>query len=157
MKSLLLVVGKTNENWLNEAVNEYKNRISRYISFEMTVIPDMKNRGKIETERLKKQEGECILKSIHDTDIVCLLDEHGKQHSSEAFSNWINNNFMITSKRIVFIIGGAYGFSDPVYKRANHLISLSPMTFSHQMVRLIFTEQLYRAFTIIKNEPYHHA
>ncbi|MDD2564162.1 MAG: 23S rRNA (pseudouridine(1915)-N(3))-methyltransferase RlmH [Salinivirgaceae bacterium] len=157
MKSLLLVVGKTNENWLSEAVNEYKNRISRYIQFEMTVIPDMKNRGKIETEKLKKQEGECILKSINDADIICLLDEQGKQYSSEGFSNWINNNFMITSKRIVFIIGGAYGFSDSVYKRANYLISLSPMTFSHQMVRIIFTEQLYRAFTIIKNEPYHHA
>ena len=157
MKALLLVIGKTNEKWLNVAIEDYKSRICRYIPFEITVITDMKNRGKIDTEQLKKQEGESILKTTKESDIICLLDDKGKTFTSELFSKWIDSNFLITSKRVVFIVGGAYGFSNAIYSRANHIIRLSPMTFSHQMVRLIFTEQLYRAFTIINNEPYHHA
>ena len=157
MKILFLVIGKTSERWLDEGISEYMMRIKRYAPFELTVIPDMRNRGKIDIAQLKKLEGECILKSVKDTDVVCLLDEKGKQFSSISLADWINKEFSITSKRIVFVIGGAYGFSDAVYLRSNFTLSLSPMTFSHQMVRLIFLEQLYRAFTIINNEPYHHA
>jgi 23S rRNA (pseudouridine1915-N3)-methyltransferase len=156
MKALLLVVGKTSEKWLNDGIGDYSTRINRYIPFEMLVIADMKNRGKIDNETLKKQEGEKILSSILEKDVVVLLDENGKHFSSVAFAIWIERDFLITSRRIVCVIGGAYGFSREVYERANFKISLSAMTFSHQMVRLIFVEQLYRAFTIINKEPYHH-
>lgn len=156
MKTLLLVVGKTSEKWLNEGIGDYSMRINRYVPFEIQVIADMKNRGKIDNEMLKKQEGEKILASIQEKDVVVLLDENGKQFSSVAFATWIERDFLITSRRLVFIVGGAYGFSNEVYERANFKISLSAMTFSHQMVRLIFSEQLYRAFTIINMEPYHH-
>ncbi|HPW67079.1 MAG TPA: 23S rRNA (pseudouridine(1915)-N(3))-methyltransferase RlmH [Salinivirgaceae bacterium] len=156
MKILLLVVGKTSEKWLQEGINNYVARINNYVEFEVEVIPDHKNRGKIDVERLKKIEGEKILTSVNEKDVVILLDEKGKEFSSIKFATWLDQNYYITSKRLVFVVGGAYGFSNSVYDSANHIIRLSSMTFSHQMVRLFFVEQLYRAFTIIKNEPYHH-
>ncbi len=156
MKILLLVVGKTSEKWLQEGINNYKTRVNNYVQFEIEIIPDYKNRGKIDIESLKKIEGDKILASVNEKDVVILLDEKGKEFSSVEFATWIDRNYYITSKKLVFVVGGAYGFSNSVYDRANHIIRLSSMTFSHQMVRLFFVEQLYRAFTIIKNEPYHH-
>jgi 23S rRNA (pseudouridine1915-N3)-methyltransferase len=156
MKALLLVVGKTSQKWLNEGINDYYSRINRYVSFEIIVIDDMRNRGKIDNEKLKKQEGEKILASLNEKDFVILLDENGKQFSSVSYASWIEKEFLISSRRLVFVVGGAYGFSNDVYERANFKISLSSLTFSHQMVRLIFVEQFYRAFTIIRGEPYHH-
>ncbi len=157
MRALLLLVGKTTEKWLNEGIGDYSTRINRYVPFEMQVLSDMKNRGKIDTETLKKQEGEKLLAAINDKDVVVLLDENGKSFSSTTFASWIEKEYLLSSRRVVFVIGGAYGFSKDVYERAFFKISLSAMTFSHQMVRLIFVEQFYRAFTIIKGEPYHHA
>ncbi len=156
MKILLLVVGKTSEKWLQEGINEYATRINNYAKFDIQIITDLKHRGKIDTESLKKQEGNKILMAIDEKDLIILLDENGKNYRSTEFASIIEKNYAITSKRVVFVIGGAFGFCDSIYKRANNIISLSKMTFSHQIVRLLFVEQLYRAFTIIKNEPYHH-
>lgn len=156
MKILLLVVGKTSEKWLQEGINYYISRVNNYVQFEIEVISDHKNRGKIDVESLKKLEGEKILTSVNEKDVVILLDERGKEFRSIEFATWLERNYYITSKRLVFVVGGAYGFNNSVYDRANHIIRVSSMTFSHQMVRLFFIEQLYRAFTIIKKEPYHH-
>lgn len=136
-------------------INDYAERISHYMPFNITTIPELKNTKNLSEEQQKQAEGELILKQIHPSDSVVLLDEHGKELRSIEFAHWLELK-RNTARRLVFVIGGPYGFSPAVYARANEQISLSRMTFSHQMVRLVFTEQVYRACTIIKGEPYHH-
>ena len=156
MKIKLLVTGKTNKNYLIEGEKDYEKRLSHYCKFSELIIPDIKNRTKFSNNELIIKEGKLILSKLNNGDVVILLDEKGKQHSSIEFSNLISNKIMDRTKSLVFIIGGAFGFSYEVYEKANLKMSLSRMTFSHQMVRMIFKEQLYRAFTIIKGEKYHH-
>ncbi len=152
----LIVVGKTDSREVNALVEEYKGRIGHYTRFGITVIPDVKNTRSMSEAEQKRVEGEAILRLIQTSDYVALLDEKGLQPTSEEYAEWLQKRMASGCKRLVFIIGGPYGFSQEVYERANGKISLSKMTFSHQIVRAIFTEQLYRAFTIINNEPYHH-
>lgn len=156
MKILLLVIGKTDEPYIETGLAKYINRIVHYAPFEVKVIADIKNRRALSEEQQKKAEGELILAQLANGDDVILLDENGKQFNSRRFSQFLERKMGNSARRIVFVIGGPYGFSDEVYDKASEKISLSPMTFSHQMVRLIFLEQLYRAFTIIKGESYHH-
>lgn len=156
MKILFLVIGKTDESYLDTGILKYIKRLEHYVPFEMKVIPDIKNRKTLTEEQQKKAEGDLILSNINIGDDLILLDEHGKTFSSVSFSQWIEKQMNAGSKRIIFVVGGPYGFSKEVYDKAKFKISLSEMTFSHQMIRLIFVEQLYRAFTIIKGEPYHH-
>lgn len=155
MKISLIVVGKTKEHWLAESIDKFYKRIIRYCDFNMITIND-KSKGKIEPEIGKKVEGEQILDRIKDNDYVCLLDEKGNLFSSLEFSEWFDKKLLYVSKPVVFVIGGPYGFSSAVYSRADFQLSLSKMTFSHQLIRLIFLEQLYRMFTILNHEPYHH-
>jgi len=155
VKTELILVGKTVNKHFIAGINDYVERIGHYMPFAITIIPELKNTKSLSEEQQKEREGEQILQKIQSSDTVVLLDEHGKEFRSIEFADWINKK-QNTARRLVFVIGGPYGFSDAVYKRANELISLSKMTFSHQMVRMIFTEQLYRACTIIKGEPYHH-
>lgn len=155
MKTKLIVVGKTTDKHFLAGINDYIERIGHYTPFETTVIPALKNTKSLSQDQQKQQEGALILKSIEPQDTVVLLDEHGKEMRSLAFASWMENKQQ-TCRRLIFVIGGPYGFSDEVYQRANELISLSQMTFSHQMIRLIFCEQVYRACTIIKGESYHH-
>ncbi|MBQ4548450.1 MAG: 23S rRNA (pseudouridine(1915)-N(3))-methyltransferase RlmH [Bacteroidales bacterium] len=156
MKIVFLVIGKTDESYLDTGILKYIKRLEHYVPFEMKIIPDIKNRKTLTEEQQKKSEGELILSNINIGDDLVLLDENGKTFSSVAFSQWIEKQMNIGSKRMIFVVGGPYGFSKEVYAKAKFKISLSEMTFSHQMIRLIFVEQLYRAFTIIKGEPYHH-
>lgn len=156
MKINFLTVGKTTNSQMVKLQDEYQNRLKFYISFESTVIPELKNTKKLSVAEQKEKEADIILKMIENSDDVVLLDDKGKQYSSVGFSEFIQKKMNAGNKRIVFVVGGPYGFSQRVYDRANGLLSLSAMTFSHQMVRLIFLEQLYRAMTIIKGEPYHH-
>ncbi|MFC2137251.1 23S rRNA (pseudouridine(1915)-N(3))-methyltransferase RlmH [Bacteroidota bacterium] len=156
MRITLLQVGKTNDKKLNELIKKYESRINHYIRFEIVDIPDTKFSKKLNLENIKAREGELIEKRILPGSFVILLDERGKQHSSKKFADYIQHKMNLSVKQLVFIIGGAYGFSDKVYEIANDKIALSEMTFSHQIVRLLFMEQLYRAFSIIKGEPYHH-
>lgn len=156
MKITLLVVGRTNENNLISYINEYTQRLQHFTQFNIEVIPELKNARKLSEAQQKEQEGEMILKSIAPGDHVVLLDEGGKEFRSTEFAAWIEHKQNISTKRILFIVGGPYGFSQKVYSAANEKISLSRMTFSHQMIRLLFTEQLYRAYTIINHLPYHH-
>ena len=152
MKIVLIAVGKTKEKYLQEGVEEYVKRLTRFATFEIVVVPE----GKTTDAAVGKQkEGEAILAKVDKTDYLVLLDERGKQFTSEKFAAYIDNKAALGTKTIVFAIGGAFGFSDKVYERKNELIALSDMTFSHQMVRLFFVEQLYRAYTIIKGHPYH--
>lgn len=155
MKFMLLVVGKTVEKHYIAAIEDYLQRIRHYISFDIEVIPELKNTKSLSTGQIKEKEGELIVKALQPGDIPVLLDERGKEFRSIEFAAWIERK-MHTAKRLVFIIGGAYGFSQAVYQAAQEKISLSKMTFSHQMIRLIFTEQLYRAMSILNNSPYHH-
>ena len=155
MKTILLLVGKTQSKIFREGIDDYTNRIKHYMPFSITTIPELKNTKNITEEQQKQREGELILKEIQPADTVVLLDEHGSEFTSLKSADWLTQK-QNTARRLVFVIGGSYGFSQEVYARANEKISLSLMTFSHQMVRLIFTEQLYRACTIIKGEPYHH-
>lgn len=155
MKFTLLVVGKTVEKHYITAIEDYVQRIRHYIPFEMEVIPELKNTKSLSTEQIKEKEGELIVKALQPGDVPVLLDEHGKEFRSIEFATWIERK-MHTAKRLVFIVGGAYGFSQAVYQTAQEKISLSKMTFSHQMIRLIFVEQLYRAMSILNNSPYHH-
>ncbi|WP_298247767.1 23S rRNA (pseudouridine(1915)-N(3))-methyltransferase RlmH [uncultured Christiangramia sp.] len=152
----LVCVGKTDKRELEYLVNIYSERLQHYIKFEMEVIPDLKKTKNLDENQQKTKEGDLILGGTQNSDFVVLLDENGKQYDSVAFSEYIQKRMNTGLKRLIFVIGGPYGFSDTVYTRANGKISLSKMTFSHQMVRLFATEQLYRAFTILKNEPYHH-
>ena len=155
MKTILLLVGKTQSKIFREGIDDYTNRIKHYMTFSITTIPELKNTKNITEEQQRQREGELILKEIQSADTVVLLDEHGSEFTSLKYADWLTQK-QNTARRLVFVIGGPYGFSQDVYARANEKISLSRMTFSHQMVRLIFTEQLYRACTIIKGEPYHH-
>jgi 23S rRNA (pseudouridine1915-N3)-methyltransferase len=150
------MVGKTAETWLQKGVKQYFDRLTHYLPFEAKVLPDIKNAGKMKAEALKQLEGEVILKNVENSDQLILLDEGGKLFSSREFSEYMEKQMLGGARRLIFVIGGAWGFSQDVYQRANGKLSLSRMTFSHQMVRLIFAEQLYRAMTILKNEPYHH-
>ena len=156
MKITLLTVGKTDKDWVKQGLDIYTSRLKHYIPFSIIEIPELKNVSALSREQIKAKEGELILKSLKPADDVVLLDEHGKEYSSTGFASFLQKKMALEGRDIVFIIGGAYGFSDDVYKRANSKISLSQMTFSHQMVRAIFAEQIYRAFTIMKGEPYHH-
>ena len=156
MKITLLTVGKTDRDWVKEGLDIYASRLKHYIPFIITEIPELKNVSSLSREQIKTKEGELIMKNLKPTDDMILLDEHGREFSSVEFARLIQDKISYEGKDIVFVIGGAYGFSEAVYRRANSKISLSRMTFSHQMVRTIFAEQIYRAFTIIKGEPYHH-
>lgn len=155
MKTTLLLVGKTASRLYAEGIDDYANRINHYIPFCIKVIPELKNSKSLSEEQQKEKEGELILKNIEDKAFVVLLDEHGKEMRSMEFAAWLDNKQQ-TVRNLTFVVGGPYGFSKAVYDRADSKISLSRMTFSHQMVRLVFTEQIYRACTIIRNEPYHH-
>lgn len=152
----LLGIGKTDDPALQNLTEMYIKRLGFYNRFAFELIPDIKNSKNLDENQQKQKEGELLLNKVVASDFVVLLDENGKQYSSEAFSEFIQKRLNSGLKQLVFIVGGPYGFSEDVYKRANAKLSLSKMTFSHQMVRLFFVEQLYRAFTILKNEPYHH-
>ena len=156
MKIVLFVVGKTKEKYLLEGIYQYQRRIMNYINFEICEIPNIKNTKNISNSDLMKKEGDLILKKIQNSDYLILLDEKEKMFSSSSFAKKIQSWMLSGKKTIVFVIGGAYGFSQDIYNRANEKISLSRLTFSHQMVRLFFVEQLYRGYTILNNEPYHH-
>jgi len=157
MKIVLITVGITNKKYLSEGINEYQNRLNHYTNFEIIQIPNLKNTGKLSKEELMKQEGTLILSKVQrQTDYLVLLEERGQHYTSISFSQRIQKWMISGKKRIFFVIGGAYGFSEEVYNRGNEKLSLSKMTFSHQMVRLFFVEQLYRSYTILNNEPYHH-
>ena len=155
MKTLLLQVGKTVNKHFTAVIDDYVERIGHYMPFELITIPELKNTKSLSEEQQKEREGELILRQIQSQDVLVLLDEHGQEFRSIDFASWIQKKQQ-SVRRLVFVIGGPYGFSRSVYQRGNEKISLSKMTFSHQMVRMIFTEQLYRACTIIKGEPYHH-
>ena len=155
MKTALILVGKTTNKHLEEGITDYQERISHYMPFTICVIPELKNTKSLTEEQQKEREGDLILRQLQPGDTVILLDEHGLECRSVELAQWFQRKQQ-ACKRLVFIIGGPYGFSPAVYKRANEQLSLSKLTFSHQMVRLIFTEQLYRVCTILKGEPYHH-
>lgn len=152
----LIAIGKTDSKALLQLINEYEARLKHYVRFELDIIPDIKNTKNLSEKQQKEKEGELILKKWTATDILILLDENGKQFSSVEFSNYLQKKMNSGIKQLVFVIGGPYGFSDALYQKAQGKISLSKMTFSHQMVRLFIIEQVYRGFTILKNEPYHH-
>ncbi|RZK73409.1 MAG: 23S rRNA (pseudouridine(1915)-N(3))-methyltransferase RlmH [Pedobacter sp.] len=156
MKITLIVVGKTEDKYLIEGIEKYLARLKHYIGFSLVVIPDIKNTKNLTAAQQKSKEAELILKHINNPDLVMLMDEKGKKFTSVQFSDYLNKQMIGSVQHLVFVIGGPYGFDDVVYDRANGKISLSDMTFSHQMVRLFFVEQLYRAFSILKGEPYHH-
>ena len=156
MKIFLLVIGKTDETYLQNGIEIFLKRIPHYISFEMKVLPDLKNSKNLSEDQQKEKEGELIIQQLAPADEIILLDENGIETSSVEFARFLEKKMISGIKRLVFVIGGPYGFSATLYSRANAKLSLSKMTFSHQMVRLIFAEQLYRAMTILKGEPYHH-
>lgn len=156
MKITLLTIGKTTNANLVTLQDEYQNRLKFYIPFEMMVIPELKNTKNLSIAEQQEKEADLILKQLETSDEVVLLDDKGKQFTSMGFSEYISKKMLASHKRMVFVVGGPYGFSERVYNRANGKVSLSAMTFSHQMIRLIFIEQLYRAMTILKGEPYHH-
>lgn len=156
MKFTLLMVGRTVEKHYIMAIDDYVARTKHFTQFDMEVIPELKNTKSLSAEQQKEKESELILKALQPGDVVVLLDEHGKEFRSIEFADWIERKMHTVNKRLVFIIGGAYGFAPKVYAAAQEKISLSKMTFSHQMIRLIFVEQFYRALTILNNNPYHH-
>lgn len=156
MKITLLTVGKTDIKWVKEGLEMYVSRLKHYIPFELVEIPELKNVSALSKDQIKQREGELILKVLKPQDELILMDEHGREYRSVEFAKLIEDRISRGARDMVFVIGGAYGFSPDVYARANSKISLSQMTFSHQIVRAIFAEQLYRAFTIIRGEPYHH-
>ena len=156
MKITLAVVGKISGGYLKQGIDDYTNRLSHYLPFNIQYIADAKSTKSLTDAQQKKQESKNILAAIDKSDYVVLLDEHGKEFTSMEFSRYIDKKMTTVSKRLVFVVGGPYGFDEDVYARANEKISLSKMTFSHEMIRLIFTEQLYRAMTILNGEPYHH-
>ena len=156
MKITLLVIGKTDAEYLKTGIEEYAKRLKHYISFELKVVPALKQTKNLSEMQQKQKEGELLLAQTSNGDSIILLDENGKHDNSVGFSKFIETNMVNGTRNLIFMIGGPYGFSDEVYQRSTGKVSLSLMTFSHQMVRLIFVEQLYRAMTIIKGEPYHH-
>ncbi len=155
MKTALWAIGKTNEKYLEEGISIYLKRLKHYLDFEFAIIPDVKQAGNFNAAQLKIKEGEAILARLKKEDVLILLDEKGDSYTSEAFAHFLEQKMQLSHKRVVFLIGGAFGFSEALLERANGKVSLSKMTFSHQMVRLFFVEQLYRAMTILRNEPYH--
>jgi 23S rRNA (pseudouridine1915-N3)-methyltransferase len=156
MKIALIQTGKTNERYVSEGFDVYNSRISKYAGFEVITIPDLKNTRNMPGQEQKAKEGNMILLTVSKDDYLVLLDERGKELRTAEFAEWLEKRFVGSGKRIVFVIGGPWGFSEDVYSRADFRISLSKMTFPHQLVRLLFAEQLYRAFSIIRGEPYHH-
>lgn len=156
MNIRLIAIGKTDNKDLQSLINEYTKRLSFYVKFELEIIPDIKNVKNLSEAQQKEKEGELILAKIAPTDQLILLDENGKTFSSVGFSDYLQKKMNAGIKTLVFVIGGPYGFSETVYQKAQGKVSLSEMTFSHQMVRLFVIEQMYRGFTILKNEPYHH-
>lgn len=156
MKIELAVIGKTSIGYLKQGIDEYIKRLKHYVPFEIKYIEDIKNTKNISEDQQKRTEGAKILSLLDKSDFVVLLDEHGKEYTSMQYSSYIQKRMLSGAKKVVFVIGGPYGFSQEVYDRANDKISFSKMTFNHEMIRLIFTEQLYRAYTIINHEPYHH-
>ncbi|MDC1105980.1 23S rRNA (pseudouridine(1915)-N(3))-methyltransferase RlmH [Prolixibacteraceae bacterium] len=156
MKVTFLVIGKTDQNHLQEGIKIFEKRLGHYLPYEMKIIPDIKNNRKLSENQQKEKEGELILQQVQNSDTMVIMDERGDMFDSIGFSKYLEKKMVMGTRNLIFVIGGPYGFSQKVYDRANGKISLSKMTFSHQMVRLIFVEQLYRAMTILKNEPYHH-
>jgi len=156
MQIKLIAIGKTDQKELQSLIDAYAKRLSFYVKFDLEIIPDLKNVKNLSEMQQKEKEGELILAKISSTDYLILLDENGKNFSSVGFSEFLQKKMNAGIKTLVFVIGGPYGFSETVYAKAQGKISLSAMTFSHQMVRLFFIEQVYRGFTILKNEPYHH-
>ena len=154
MKISLLMVGKTTDARLVSLIDEYQQRLKHYVPFELVVLPDIKNAKSLTQDQLKAAEGEAILAKVGTTDVV-LLDEHGAEYRSVDFAEWLQKK-MGSGRDLTLVIGGAYGFSPAVYERANGKLSLSQMTFSHQMIRIMAIEQIYRAMTILRGEPYHH-
>lgn len=156
MKATLILIGKTADKRYAELIFEYTNRLKHYINFEINTIPELKNTKSLTSEQQKNSEAELIIKNLQPSDYIVLLDEHGKEMRSIEMADWMKRKMNTINKRIVFIIGGPYGFSQKIYDIANEKLSMSKMTFSHQMIRLIFVEQLYRSMTILNGEPYHH-
>jgi 23S rRNA (pseudouridine1915-N3)-methyltransferase len=156
MKIALLQIGKTSDRYLKEGIAIFEERIRKYSAFEIITVPDIKRTRNLPEREQKTREGEQILRCFRDDDFIVILDARGKEFSTIGFSEWLEKCFMLQKKRILFVIGGAWGFSEDVLKKADANLSMSRLTFSHQMVRLLFVEQLYRAFTIMKGEPYHH-
>lgn len=156
MKVTLILIGKTIDRRFADIIEEYASRIKHYMSFEIQTIPELKNTRSLSEDQQKQAEGEQLLKQLQPNDYVVLLDEHGKELRSVEFAEWMTKKMNTVSRRLVFIVGGPYGFSQDIYAKAHEKVSLSKMTFSHQMIRMVFVEQLYRAMTIIKGEPYHH-
>lgn len=156
MEISLIVIGKTNARYLQEGIDEYIKRLKHYIPYSITVLPDIKNTKKLTEEQQKEAEGKLMLEALKPGDCLVLLDERGKEFTSVAFADYLQRKMNAGLRRLVFVIGGPYGFSQSVYDRADEKISLSKMTFSHEMIRLFFTEQVYRAMTIQRGEPYHH-
>ena len=150
-----MIVGKTTDKHFQASINDYVERIGHYMPFELVTIPELKNTKHLSEQQQKTAEGELILRQLQPQDTVVLLDEHGRELRSVELARWLQQK-QATARRLVFVIGGPYGFSPDVYARAQEQLSLSRLTFSHQMIRLVFTEQIYRACTIIKGEPYHH-
>ncbi|MFI3247529.1 MAG: 23S rRNA (pseudouridine(1915)-N(3))-methyltransferase RlmH [Rikenellaceae bacterium] len=151
----LIVVGKTDSPDIERIVESFAKRVAHYCRFSITTLPDLRNTKSLSPKQQKMAEGEMILKQLTDSDFVTLLDERGSQYRSIEFAQWLQKRMNSGVKRLVFIVGGPFGFSEEIYSRANSKISLSAMTFSHQIIRAIFAEQIYRAFTILRNEPYH--
>lgn len=156
MKATLIMVGKTVDRRFADIIEEYADRVKHYMGFDIVTIPELKNTKSLSADQQKQQEGELILRQLQPGDHVVLLDEHGREFRSMEFADWMSKKMNTVPKRLVFVVGGPYGFSPDVYSKCNEKISLSKMTFSHQMIRMIFTEQLYRAMTIMRGEPYHH-
>lgn len=156
MKATLILIGKTADKRYAELIFEYTNRLKHYINFEINTIPELKNTKSLTSEQQKNSEAELIIKNLQPSDYIVLLDEHGKEMRSIEMADWMKRKMNTINKRIVFIIGGPYGFSQKIYDIANEKLSMSKMTFSHQMIRFIFVEQLYRSMTILNGEPYHH-
>lgn len=156
MKITLLAIGKTNAKYLQEGIEQYIKRLSHYIPFEFKILPDVKTTKGLTQEKQKEMEGQMFLNCIQSGDVVVLLDEKGKEMTSREFSVYLDKKMVTVAKNLIFVIGGPYGFSQEMYNRANEKLSLSKMTFSHEMIRLFFIEQIFRAMTILKGEPYHH-
>jgi 23S rRNA (pseudouridine1915-N3)-methyltransferase len=156
MRIKILAIGKTRSNYLNEGIDLFLKRLQHYVNVELKNIPDVKGVKNLSADQQKEKEGELILKELSTSDRVYLLDEKGEEYTSKKFARFIEKQQVAGYKQIVFLVGGPYGFSQSVYQRADGKIQLSSMTFSHEMVRLFFVEQLYRAYTILNNEPYHH-
>lgn len=156
MEICVINVGKTNASWIKEGIDLFESRIVKYIKYSSISIPDIKNSRNLSIDTIKEEEGKLILQNLSSSDLVVLMDEKGKELSSREFSEWIQKQMNSGRKRLTIIIGGPYGFSESVYKKADSKLALSKMTFTHEMAKLILTEQIYRGMTLLKGEPYHH-